>query len=235
MTPMKTTMSLLLVVPLMLPALSLAETKDSGEGWIQLFDGETLEGWTRKSGYATYEVVDGAIVGTTAEGSGNTFLCTNEEYADFELQFEVKVDDKLNSGCQIRSKLKDVDHRGREVGYGGRVYGPQVEIESSPGQSGFIYGEATGLGWLSPEPKSKDPDVKKHSHMKNGEWNHFRIVAKGPRIHTFINGNPVADLTHPDIFKNHASGLIGLQVHGIKKDTGPFQVRWRNIKLKKLL
>ena len=33
---------------------------------------------------------------------------------------------------------------------------------------------------------------------------------------------------------SHATGFIGLQVHGIKKGTGPYQVRWKNIKIREL-
>ena len=207
--------------------LAFFATADDKDGFTSLFDGKSIEGWNIKSGFATYKVKDGAIHGTTAEGSGNTFLCSAKEYGDFELQFEVKVHDKLNSGCQIRSALKDVD---KPNSYGGRVNGPQVEIESSPGQAGYIYGEATGLNWLSPEPDKGAA----HDHMKNGEWNHFRVVAKGPRIQTWINGEPVADLTHAEIYKTHPKGFIGLQVHGIKKGTGPFDVAWRNLKIKEL-
>ena len=107
----------------------------------------------------------------------------------------------------------------------------KVEIESSPGQAGFIYGEATGLGWLSTGPQV--PGLE-HSAMKNGEWNKFRIVAKGPRIQTWINGAQVGDLTHEGVYKTHPSGKIGLQVHGIKAGTGPFDVAWRNIRIRKL-
>jgi hypothetical protein len=116
----------------------------------------------------------------------------------------------------------------------GRFYGPQVEIEASPGQAAYVYGEATGRGWLSPEPGSKDSAVKAHSYMKNGEWNHFRIVAKGPRIQTFINGNPVADLSDAEIFETHPKGQIGLQVHGIKAALHPMIVSWRNLYIKEL-
>ena len=211
------------------------------DGWTSLFDGKTLEGWTQRNGTATYKVVDGTIVGTTTEGSPNSFLCSNKEYGDFELEFEVKVDDALNSGVQIRSTDKPTPVEGAQpaggkakakAAQGDRVNGPQCEIESSPGQSGYIYGEATGLGWLSPEPNDKDSSKSQHSHMKNGEWNSFRIVAKGPRIQTFINGQPVADLTHEAIYKSHPKGFIGLQVHGIKAGTGPYSVAWRNIRIK---
>lgn len=209
-------------------ALALNVTAQQEDGWISLFDGKTLEGWSIKSGFATYEVVDGAIHGTTAKGSPNTFLCSKEEYGDFELKFEVKVHDKLNSGVQIRSALKDAD---KENSHGGRVNGPQVEIESSPGQAGYIYGEATGFGWLSPEPQDKEFS---HSLMKNGEWNQFHVIAKGPRIQVFINGEKAGDLTHEEIYKTHPKGFIALQVHGIGKADGPYDVSWRNLKIKPL-
>lgn len=204
------------------------------DGWVSLFDGKSLDGWTVHSGTATYRVEDGAIVGKNTEGSPNTFLCTDKEYGDFELEFDVKDDDGLNSGVQIRSLVRQADVGKGKNDKAGRVYGPQCEIEASPGQSGYIYGEATGLGWLSPEPQEKDPAKNQHSLMKNGEWNHFRIVAKGPNIQTFINGTKVADLTHEEIYKTHSKGLIGLQVHGIKPGTGPFEVRWRNLRIKEL-
>ena len=72
-----------------------------------------------------------------------------------------------------------------------------------------------------------------HKHMKDGEWNHFRIVAQGSRIKTWINGNPVSDLTDEAKFKSHPKGFIGLQVHGVG-NRGPFEVSWKNVKIKKL-
>jgi hypothetical protein len=196
------------------------------EGFVSIFDGKSLKGWTQRNGTATYKVVDGTVLGTTAEGSPNSFLCSDKLYGNFELRFEVKCDPKLNSGVQIRSQTKG--------GPTGRVNGPQVEIEGSPGQAGYIYGEATGLGWLSKEPKSKDKKVNSHKHIKNDGWNQYVVIANGPRFQTWINGNKVADLTHEVIFKSHPTGFIGLQVHSIRKGSGPFSVAWRNIRIKEL-
>ncbi|MCD0463424.1 3-keto-disaccharide hydrolase [Roseiconus lacunae] len=217
---------------LLVAAVILVNPVSAEEGWTSLFNGESLDGWSVKSGYATYEVEDGGvIVGKTAEGTKNTFLCTDDEYGDFELTFEVKCDEGLNSGVQIRSKFKSEKFADD---YGGRVYGPQVEIETGPGQAGWIYAEATGRGWLSPEPQSKDKSVNQHDHFKTGEWNKYRIVAKGATIQTFINGQQIADLTDEKIYETHPKGVIGLQVHGIRSGAGPFEVRWRNLKLKSL-
>lgn len=203
---------------------ALAEDKKSegDQGWVQIFDGKTLEGWKQRNGTAKYRVEDGAVVGTTNEGSPNSFLCSEKEYGDFELEFEVKCHDKLNSGVQIRSQTKD--------GPMGRVNGPQVEIEASPGEAGYLYGEATDRGWLTPD------DVRKpHSHLKNGEWNKYRVLAKGPRIQTWINGHQVSDLTLDEPFhQKYAKGFIGLQVHGIGAGQGPYDVAWRNIRIREL-
>jgi hypothetical protein len=186
------------------------------EGFVSLFDGKSLDGWTQRNGMATYRVEDGAIVGRTAKNSPNSFLCSDKAYCDFELRFEVKVDPGLNSGVQIRSRSsKDFKNE--------RVHGPQVEIETAPGESGFIYGEATGRGWLSPNQDIKDA-------YKNDQWNAYRVLAAGPRIRVWINDRMVEDLTDE---ASSQCGFIGLQVHGVG-DKGPFQVRWRNIRIKDL-
>lgn len=206
------------------PALHAAET----DGWVALFDGKTLDGWIQKNGTATYRVVDDTIVGQTKEGSPNSFLCSEKEYSDFELEFEVRVHDALNSGVQIRSTTKKAEN-GEKFG---RVNGPQVEIEasgSSGAEAAYIYGEATGRGWLTPEDK-----LIPHKHFQDGEWNKFRVLAKGPRFQTWINGHQISDLTDEEILKTHPRGFIGLQVHGIGKDKGPFDVAWRNIRIREV-
>ena len=85
--------------------LSPAPAAAQAPAWKELFKDGTLDGFQIVSGSATYEVVDGVLVGTTTEGSPNTFLATNAPLKDFELEFEVKVDDELNSGVQVRSHL----------------------------------------------------------------------------------------------------------------------------------
>ncbi len=189
----------------------------NGEGWVPIFNETDLTGWTQKNGTATYRVEGDVIIGKTAEGSPNSFLCSNSQYGDFELTFEVNDDPGLNSGVQIRS-LSNADFKN------GRVHGPQVEIETSPGESGYIYSEGTGRGWISKEQPIKDA-------YKNGQWNRYVVRAKGDRIQTWVNGQPIADIRDPD---SSQTGFIGLQVHGIAKETGPFEVRWRDIRVREL-
>ena len=207
------------VLKLALPSVeNMHLIDDVEEGFTVLFDGKTLDGWEQKNGTATYEIVDGTIKGTTAKGSPNSFLCTKKEFSDFDLRFAVKVHDKLNSGVQIRSVSKEDVKKGR-------VHGPQVEIEAAPGESGYVYSEGTGRGWISPTQTIKNV-------IKNGKWNHYRVVADGSRIQTWINGTAVEDIDCPAV--ESMKGFLGLQVHGIGKQAGPFDVQWKNIRIKEL-
>lgn len=198
---------------------ALAEKPD-GEGWVQIFNGKDLNDWEQRNGTATYKVEDGTVLGTTSEGSPNSFMCTKKDYGDFELVFEVKVDDQLNSGVQFRSRTKD--NKPSE-----RVHGPQVEIATN-GSAGFVYGEGTKFGWLS----GPDNDKTKTSAFKKGEWNKYRVVAKGKHIQTWVNDVAIVDFEEDKT--GHDSGFIGLQVHGIAKGSGPYSVRWREIYLREL-
>lgn len=222
----------ILALPLTILVCSALPSHAQAGDWIELFDGKSLNGWVQRNGYATYRVEDGAIVGRTSTGSPNSFLCTATHFGDFELEFEVKVDDRLNSGVMIRSSQKTAKTGEGRNNAIGRVYGPQVEIEASGAdgaESGYIYGEATGRGWLTPES-----ELIPHKTMRDGDWNSFRIIAKGARIQTWINGEPIEDLADEEIYNTHGGGFIGLQVHGIRQGTGPFEVAWRKIRIRLL-
>jgi hypothetical protein len=198
------------------------------DGWVPLFDGKTLDGWSVQGGSAKYRVEDGSIVGRTVEGSPNTFLCKGD-FANFELELDVKCDPALNSGIQVRSHVQAADgpdpnfpSRSRPKGV---VYGPQCEIaRNDTGSAGRFYDESRRDRWIC-EIK---PDAT--SAFKDPEWNHYRIVVQGNRYRSWVNGVSCADFTD-DVDK---SGLIGLQVHGIAKGEGPYEVRWRNIRLREL-
>jgi hypothetical protein len=214
---------------MLLALVMMAGEGRAAEGWVALFDGETLDGWVQRNGTATYRVEDGTIVGRTSKGSPNSFLTTTQELGDFELEFEVRVDDALNSGVQIRSRTRE-----RATGEGanervGRVVGPQVEITAGPGLAGYVYGEAMGRGWLTSEAR-----LVPHAYFRNGGWNRYRIVAKGPRIRTWINGQPIEDLTDAVTYESHPAGFIGLQVHSIERGRGPYEVAWRGLRLRAL-
>ncbi len=92
-------------------------------GFTNLFDGKTLNGWKRVVGAGEYTVENNMIVGTSVANSPNTFLATEKNYGDFILEFDAKIDDtSSNSGVQIRSHFNADEINGNNKG---RVYGYQ--------------------------------------------------------------------------------------------------------------
>ena len=210
-------------------------TTTGQEKWISLFEGESLDGWTVHSGFGTYRVEEGTIVGQAVKGSPNTFLCTDREFADFILEFEVLLEDsELNSGVQFRSEIADQElifwFRNQEGNYqpqripADRVYGYQVEIAT--GGAGGVYDEARRamMPWW-PEADSKEGKV-----FKEKKWNSYRIECRGDSIKTIVNGVVVTDFRDGLTRK----GIIGLQVHDVGQDATPYQVRWKNIRIQEL-
>lgn len=230
---MKLTLKLpILLAAITVAAFSLTSYSSESENWEFWFK-DGLGDAKVVSGQATYKVENGVLIGTTTEGSPNTFL-TKGPYKDFELQFDVKVDDQLNSGVQVRSHLAKEGDPTPQGAKGplpaGRLYGPQCEI-SIDGHAGNFYDEARRGTWWSLLTNTDDvrtPEAK--AAFKKGEWNHYRIVVKGDHYQSYINGVKTADFHQP----NDPEGYIGFQVHGIKKGTGPFSVRWKDVKFRSL-
>ncbi|PQB07682.1 hypothetical protein BST83_11335 [Polaribacter filamentus] len=204
-------------VAMLLVMSSCGQTKKYDAPWVSLFDGETLNGWSKIGGNASYEVKDATIVGTSTLNTANTFLQSDKLYGDFILELDYKVDPKLNSGIQIRSNSVPEYKNGR-------VHGYQIEIDPSErAWSGGIYDEAR-RGWLY--DLKENPQAQKA--FKQNDWNHYRIEAIGDTLKTWINGVPAAHL----VDDMTATGFIGLQVHNIQsKDKEGTQVSWKNIKI----
>jgi hypothetical protein len=209
------------------PPSAVAAEKDSG--WVHWFGNGSLEGFQIVSGTATYEIKDGVLIGTTADGSPNTFLATAEPVGDFELTFEVLVDDELNSGVQVRSHLSQEGDGPAEGAKNalppGRLFGPQCEIAIN-GTAGDFWDEARRGNWWSEltQTQAIRTDAAKAAFHK-GEWNAYRIVVQGDHYRSWINDVPTADFHQP----HDPEGHIGFQVHGIAKGTGPYSVRWRKV------
>ncbi|WP_130276274.1 3-keto-disaccharide hydrolase [Cecembia calidifontis] len=188
--------------------------------WIKLFNGENLDGWKAVGGAAEFEVKDGVIIGYAKANTPNTFLITEQDYTDFILELELKIEDlSSNSGVMARGQYDPAARDGK-----GLVFGYQIEADPSPrAWSGGLYDEAR-RGWLY--PLDLNPAAK--SAFKMGEWNHYRIEAIGNTIKTWINGQEVAYVVDDMDSKGH----IGLQVHSINnpEDEGN-KTYFRNVRI----
>jgi len=211
--------------------------------WSDLFNGKDLDGWVKRGGEAAYTVEDGCVVGTSILNTENTFLCTGRDYGDFILEYEFKVDPRLNSGVQIRSQSfpepKEVVWKGKTIKIpANRVHGYQIEIDPNPKQNRWwaagIFDEAR-RGWLYPGAlggDGKEFGDQGRKIFKQGDWNKVRVEAIGDSIKTTLNGTPCAAIKD----SMTPSGFIALQVHGIgnNKEVDGSQVRWRNLKIQEV-
>ena len=115
------------------------------EGWIRLFDGHTLFGWTI-AGDANWRIEDNAIV---VDAGDVGLLCTSLPWRDYELQLEYQADADTNSGIFLRTPL-EVSEPGREC----------YEVNIAPPDNPFptasvvqrqkveeVIDPATGDGW----------------------------------------------------------------------------------------
>ena len=203
---------------LILCAMILAFSSCSqGPKWQDLFNGTDLTGWEKLNGTAEFKVEDNTIIGISEMNTPNTFLATTEDYGDFILEFDFKVDDGLNSGVQFRS-LSLPEYRD------GRVHGYQFEIDPSDrAWTGGIYDEAR-RGWIY--PLNYNPEGQQA--FKNEEWNSARIEAIGNSIRTWVNGVQCTELLDDAT----PSGFIALQVHSIgREELAGKTVSWRNIRI----
>jgi hypothetical protein len=178
------------------PAATQPAAKDKlPEGFKRLFDGKTLDGW--KGRPALWKVQDGAIRGQTSAQvklRHNEFLYTTKEYGDFELRLKFRLRNH-NSGVQVRSAAHE-DYR---------VTGYQADIAEKR-YAGILYEEG-GRGILA----DVDP-TKTAKHIKQSDWNDYRILCQGNRIQFWINGQQTVNYTEK---KDSArkKGVIGLQLH----------------------
>jgi hypothetical protein len=200
----------------MQPALTLAD--EFSEQSLSLFDGESLKGWEGNASW--FHVDQGAIVAGRLDKRipHNEFLCTTQNYDDFELRLEAKLVGKgKNAGVQFRSQ---------RVRNTTEVSGYQADIGTLGKRSiwGALYDESRRRKMLV----ETNQELAKRI-VKPDQWNAIKVICKGPHIQIFVNGQQTVDYTEQDKeIRNY--GVIGLQIH-----SGPATEAWyRNIRVRQL-
>ena len=229
-----------------------AVAQSDKEGFKQIFDGKTLNGWEGKPDY--WKVENGNLVGeetsvTSPLLKANTFLIWKDgQPADFEFKAEFKISENGNSGVQYRSeKVPDVPFalKGYQVDidgkatYTGQNYeerkrttlayrGQKVTI---PEMTGTMESHLARNAWTSAVVTGSlgSTDSLKSS-IKDNDWNEVHIIAKGNHLQHYINGVLMSDVTDDDTVNRKSSGLLGLQLHAGMV----MKVEYRNIRLKNL-
>jgi hypothetical protein len=205
--------SLLAALPTCNPPTSTGDPAQAG--FVELFDGKTLQGWVtrggRYDGNARWSVEDGCIVGRQGAGGEGGLLYTEKRYTSFELRLEVRLDHPFDSGVFLRMAPEGK--------------GAQVTLDwREDGEIGAIYSD----GFLAHNPGGA-------ARFERDEWNELRVRCTGFDMHVeaWLNGAELIDFELPAGSPGYApSGLIGLQVHGERGDTGA--ARFRNIRVLEL-
>ncbi len=198
-----------------------SEPPPEEDGFAPLFDGKTFAGW--EGNLELFRIEDGAVVGgnLSDEIPRNEFLCTTEEYSDFELRLQARTSrEDANGGIQFRSHR--TPNESEVVGY-------QADIGLLGGEPpqniwGALYDEARRRELLAVPDQDELAKV-----FRPGSWNDYVIRAEGSRIQIWINGSQTVDYTEtdPDIAP---TGVIGLQIHA----GAPAEIRYRNLQIRPL-
>jgi hypothetical protein len=221
---MKKLFGLLLMVVALMATNAIAQTAElhnDEKGFVQLFDGKTLNGWKLVKGRGPgYVVKDGVLV-CPLDGGGN--LYTEKEYANFVFRFEFKTEPGGNNGVGIRAPLEgDAAYQGMEIQIlddGHEKYKGKIKSEQHHGSVYDVIPARTG--YLKPA----------------GEWNTEEIMANGSHIRVTLNGVIILDadlnlVKEESVLKKHPglknkTGHIGFLGHGSL-------VEFRNIRIKAL-
>ena len=193
---------------------TLVSSSFAEEGWVSIFDGESLKGWTTANGGEVKEgawVAEGGVLHRKAKGGD---LYTAKEYADFEFRWEWKISPKGNSGVKYRVTK-----------YGSANLGPEYQVldDAHPDGLKSVKRQASSLyDLLAANNKKKLKAV--------GEWNSSRVVVKGKHLQHFLNGELVVNIVvgsdrwkeahknskfkGKENFAHNARGRIYLQDHG---------------------
>ncbi len=244
----RVTLSIVLLASIVSLPGCAGRTETAGGGWVPLFNGTDLTGWTVKCKPADantefWKVDEGTILADSLDHEGHDYvwLVTDREYADFilRLRFQAYHDSPGNSGVQIRSRYDD------EAGW---LDGPQIDINPpGPWRTGMIWDETRGVGrWLFPDvPKGQwvnqamaNPDLVFYYADDNPAWNTFEVRAVGTRMIAHLNGVLVTDYDGAGVLDDSAhevrnvglKGHIALQIHKGDK----LRIRYKDISIREL-
>ena len=227
-------------------------TDANADGFVQIFDGKTLDGW--EGDESLWRVEDGKLIGEITPDiklDRNSFIIWKGDMpSDFELKVEFKVSKTGNSGINYRSE------RVEGVPYGLKGY--QADLDGQRKYTGSNYEERRRTTLASQGEVVVIPAVENadsiHSYskgnqwtprnvtrllgsreampskIKDEDWNEYHLIVNGRRMQHSVNGILMSDVTDNDTVNLRLDGLLGVQVH-----VGPpMKIAYKNFRLKAL-
>ena len=182
------------------------------DGWIALFDGETLFGWQATSD-ADWSAEGGEV---RVSGGERGFLMTTSRFGDYTLHAEFKAPPTTNSGLFLRTPLNPSNPA--EDCY---------EINIAPVDNPFPTGSIVGRSKIEPMESDSGWTVGSRTealHAWNGEWHTYEVTLRGGQVVVMLDGTQILELQDSEPLPR---GHIGLQFR-------EGEIAFRNIRLKPL-
>ncbi len=191
--------------------LLLGNCGDNAATWLPLFNGTDLTGWSGDP--AVWRVTDGYISGKSAAQARNTHLIYAGEFSDFELEANVMI---LNAGSFPNSGIYYRAHVTDAATW--QISGYQSDVGSN--YWGSLYDDTRGE-LVAPIPAAL-------AAARDGDWNHYRIVAHGTSLRHEINGVTAVDFIDTDP-QQRCAGVLALQYH---QPGEGFEIRFAEIQIR---
>ena len=182
----------------------------AGAAWAEepklepIFNGKDLTGWQSPDMQSFWRVEDGVLVGESIGSLKENYLRTEKPYGDFVLEFEVRWTGEIDSGIDFRK--------------------PNIQLQL--GVSRSLKRDMSGSFYVGKPGYPEAGQAKNAAQLMHpeGQWNTFRLEAKGTTFTVWINGQKAAQYTDG---KFADAAPIGLQIHGGLK----MKVEYRNLRL----
>ena len=161
-----------------------------------LFNGKDLTNFQAEGTKPYWRIENGVLIGENDAALKGHYLWTQKEYGDFVIEFD--------------SRWKATTDRGVDTGVEMRK--PKIHLQL--GVSGSLRVDMTGSFYTGGKPAYPEAGQAKEAKTllkPEGEWNTFRIQAKGDTFTCWINGVKASEYTDP---KFSGAAPIGFQIHG---------------------
>ncbi len=174
-----------------------------------LFNGKDFTNFKSDGAAEFWRIENEVLVGeNNAEQKGH-YLWTEKSYKDFVLEFEARWKATTDRGVDTGIEMRE----------------PKLQLQL--GVSGSLRVDMTGSFYTAGYPEAGQAKEAKKLLHPEGEWNKFRIQAKGDTFTCWINDKKASEYTNP---KFSGAAPLGLQIHGKVE----MKCEYRNIKIAEL-
>jgi hypothetical protein len=194
-------------------------------GWVSLFDGKSLKGWTpSKENPDSFSVKNGTLI---VDGGRSHLFYTGSvgdaNFKNFELKLKVKTMKSANGGVYFHTVYQDE---------GWPVKGFECQVNTSqkdPKKTGSLYAVANVYVPMEPEEPflirvdNNGANVyQEKAPSTDGEWFDYHIIVMNDLVTLKVNGNTTASWKQPEGYAGPkpsmpdrvlGSGTFALQAH----------------------